>query len=45
MAKQMEEKMQRLSIYGVTITGLYTDDGLDQVSNLLYLYYFRSGIN
>ena len=45
MAKQMEEEMQRLSTYWVIITGICTDNGSNQVSNLLYFYYFKSGIN
>ena len=41
MANQMKEEMQRLSAYGVTITGICTDDGPDQVSIESYFYYFR----
>lgn len=40
MAKQMEEEMQRLSAYGVTITGICIDNGPDQVSYLLYIFLF-----
>lgn len=46
MAKQMEEEMQRLSAYGVAITGICTDDGPDQVSLVIiqilvyYTYFF-----